>query len=359
MCGPVRANDVCDVNARRASRASRSGSGSRGTRGSFCVTLAVAARARAGGVRAARAIRRRCGRRASTRRSGKTFPTLAAARSWRHESQVALRKGMLRSSSHLTLERGGEGVARRSRGGHRPDAHRRGVQALRRSAPTGRRSTTASSQPRREAADRDQPHDAAGLRRPALRPGALGKQRPQHDPALAGDLPARPPPQRRRRQPDAQAHPPRRAQPERTRRSTNRGRPAPRRPPSRRPSDLRHRPLRRTPARRAASPAMGRHRPQRQPDPRQTQLGPPSRLRRTQEPLRQPPRPDHPHPPPRTPQATASNKAKAAKASSSPTNAETSRSTPAPSNSTPPKPGPPPGSPRSASTNADTATPPT
>jgi hypothetical protein len=34
----------------------------------------------------------------------KTFSDLAAARSWRHESQVALRKGMLRSSSHLTLE---------------------------------------------------------------------------------------------------------------------------------------------------------------------------------------------------------------------------------------------------------------
>jgi integrase len=34
----------------------------------------------------------------------KTFSNLAAARSWRQESQVALRKGMLRSSSHLTLE---------------------------------------------------------------------------------------------------------------------------------------------------------------------------------------------------------------------------------------------------------------
>jgi len=34
----------------------------------------------------------------------KTFPTLTAAREWRHESQVALRKGLLRSSSQLTLE---------------------------------------------------------------------------------------------------------------------------------------------------------------------------------------------------------------------------------------------------------------
>jgi len=33
----------------------------------------------------------------------KTFPTLGAARSWRHESQVALRQGLLRSCSKLTL----------------------------------------------------------------------------------------------------------------------------------------------------------------------------------------------------------------------------------------------------------------
>jgi integrase len=33
----------------------------------------------------------------------KTFGTLAEARNWRHESQVALRKGMLRSASRLTL----------------------------------------------------------------------------------------------------------------------------------------------------------------------------------------------------------------------------------------------------------------
>ena len=38
----------------------------------------------------------------------KTFSSLAAARSWRHESQVALRKGMLRSSSHLRLEEAAE-----------------------------------------------------------------------------------------------------------------------------------------------------------------------------------------------------------------------------------------------------------
>ena len=38
----------------------------------------------------------------------KTFPTLAAARSWRHESQVALRKGTLRSTSHLTLAEAAE-----------------------------------------------------------------------------------------------------------------------------------------------------------------------------------------------------------------------------------------------------------
>jgi len=38
----------------------------------------------------------------------KTFPTLAAAHSWRHESQVALRQGTIRSTSHLTLEEAAE-----------------------------------------------------------------------------------------------------------------------------------------------------------------------------------------------------------------------------------------------------------
>lgn len=33
----------------------------------------------------------------------KTFPTLTAARAWRHESQTALRNGTLRSTSQLTL----------------------------------------------------------------------------------------------------------------------------------------------------------------------------------------------------------------------------------------------------------------
>src|SRR5438128_101083 len=34
----------------------------------------------------------------------KTFRSLGEARAWRHESQVALRKGLLRSSSRLTLQ---------------------------------------------------------------------------------------------------------------------------------------------------------------------------------------------------------------------------------------------------------------
>jgi len=38
----------------------------------------------------------------------RTFPTLAEARNWRHESQVALRKGTLRSASRLTLEEAAE-----------------------------------------------------------------------------------------------------------------------------------------------------------------------------------------------------------------------------------------------------------
>lgn len=41
---------------------------------------------------------------AREQKTRKTFATLREARSWRHESQVALRAGTLRSSSHLTLE---------------------------------------------------------------------------------------------------------------------------------------------------------------------------------------------------------------------------------------------------------------
>ena len=104
---------------------------------------------------------------------------------------------------------------------------------------------------------RDQPHDAAGLRRPALRPRTLREQRPQHDPAPARDLPARPPPRRRRHQPHPQARPPRRPRPTRPRRSANRGRTAPRRPPTRRPRDLRHRPLRRPPRSANSKPCNG------------------------------------------------------------------------------------------------------
>src|SRR3954468_709152 len=69
-------------------------------------------------LRHARACRSRSGSRCSCRPSfqaqvwsareqktiRKTFASLTAARSWRHESQVALRKGTLRSSSQLTLE---------------------------------------------------------------------------------------------------------------------------------------------------------------------------------------------------------------------------------------------------------------
>jgi integrase len=69
----------------------------------------------------------------------KTFPTLAAARSWRHESQVALRKGLLRSSSQLTLAEAAEawlsaaeaGIVRTRTGeAYKPSAIRAYRQAL-------------------------------------------------------------------------------------------------------------------------------------------------------------------------------------------------------------------------------------
>lgn len=69
----------------------------------------------------------------------KTFPTLAAARSWRHESQVALRQGLLRSSSQLTLEQAAQawlasaeaGIVRtRTAEAYKPSAIRAYRQAL-------------------------------------------------------------------------------------------------------------------------------------------------------------------------------------------------------------------------------------
>ena len=47
----------------------------------------------------------------------KTFPILAEARSWRHESQVALREGRLRSSSQLTLEQAAQAWLRAAEAG--------------------------------------------------------------------------------------------------------------------------------------------------------------------------------------------------------------------------------------------------
>lgn len=107
----------------------------------------------------------------------KTFPTLAAARSWRHESQVALRKGLLRSSSQLTLEEAAKawlsaaeaGIVRTRTGeAYKPSAIRAYRQALNhRIFPTlGAKRLTAISD------------TMLGLRRPALSSGAVRKQRP-------------------------------------------------------------------------------------------------------------------------------------------------------------------------------------
>src|SRR6188474_3424245 len=70
----------------------------------------------------------------------KTFRTLADARAWRQESQVALRKGMLRSSSRTTLREAAEAwlpaaeagsVRTRTGEAYKPSAVRAYRQALR------------------------------------------------------------------------------------------------------------------------------------------------------------------------------------------------------------------------------------
>lgn len=74
----------------------------------------------------------------------KTFAVLSQARAWRQESQIALRKGTLRSPSHTTLQQAADewlaaaegGVARtRSGDGFKPSAIRAYRQALNRRDP--------------------------------------------------------------------------------------------------------------------------------------------------------------------------------------------------------------------------------
>ena len=215
MCGSVRAIDVQHGN--RDHRLQPRRSGGRATKGSCCGTAAAAAPARASAARAARRFRRRCGRRADQKTIRKTFPTLTEARSWRHESQVALRKGTLRSASRLTLQEAADSWLLAAAAGVVTDAYRRGLQALSDPRLPASAQPPRPPHPRHQTADRDQPHDAAGLRRPALSARTVREQRPQHHPAAAGDLPARPPPQRRRHQPHPQTHPPGRPQANRER----------------------------------------------------------------------------------------------------------------------------------------------
>jgi integrase len=75
------------------------------------------------------------------RRISKTFPTLAAARGWRQDAQVALRKGTMRAPSPATLEQTAEAwlegvkngtITARSRDPYKPSAIRGYESALRR-----------------------------------------------------------------------------------------------------------------------------------------------------------------------------------------------------------------------------------
>jgi integrase len=96
----------------------------------------------------------------------KTFRTLADARAWRHESQVALRKGMLRSCSQTTLREAAEAwlaaaeagsVRTRTGEAYKPSAVRAYRQALRhRAFPLlgGKRLTAISNSQLQDFADR-------------------------------------------------------------------------------------------------------------------------------------------------------------------------------------------------------------
>ena len=143
----------------------------------------------------------------------KTFATLAEARAWRQESQVALRKGTLRAPSRPRSRKQPRSGSPRPRQGSsaRAPASRT---SPRRCAPTGRRSTTASSprlgSKRLTAISHTMLQDLADQ---LSAQGLSRKQCPQHDPAAARDLPPRPPPRRRRPQPHPQARAPRRARP--------------------------------------------------------------------------------------------------------------------------------------------------
>ena len=290
----------------------------------------------------------------------KTFATLAEARNWRHESQVALRKGTLRSASQLTLDEAAETWLLGGRGRRRPDAHRRGVQALR-----GPR-LPAGAQPPRPPHPRHQEARARSTTR-CCRTSPTDSQPKDSPPSSVRNtiLPLRAIYRRAHHRNDVAINPTlklilpvvrgereRIAAPTEVAPLLDALQPA-------RPRHLRHRALRRPPTRRTPSPAMGRHRPRHQPHPHPPRLGPPTRIHR--HPKAAPAHAASPSPPPSAANSspTASTKAQAAKDSSSPTKTATSPSTPAPSNSTPPKPGTTPTSNRSASTNAATPTPPT
>jgi integrase len=110
-----------------------------GTRGSSCVTPAAAAHAREAAAPAVPSYQAQVWSTRERKTIRKTFLTLTAARSWRHESQVALRKGTLRSTSHLTLEQAAnawltaaqDGIVRTRAGeAYKPSAIRAYRQAL-------------------------------------------------------------------------------------------------------------------------------------------------------------------------------------------------------------------------------------
>jgi hypothetical protein len=187
----------------------------------------------------------------------KTFRTLADARAWRQESQVALRKGLLRSPSQISLREAADewlaaaeaGIVRtRSGEAYKPFAIRAYRQALNhRALPLlGRKRLTGISHTMiQDLADRlcAQALSASSVRNTILPLRAIYRR--AH---ARGEVAVNP---------TLKLTLPRSARHARQGRSPDRGHAAPRRAPSGRTGDLRDCSLRRTPPRRTASTAVG------------------------------------------------------------------------------------------------------
>ncbi len=150
---------------------------------------------------AAPATRRPCTTATSGRKIRKTFPTLAAARTWRSDAERGVRRGTLRASAPVTVNDAADELvaamrsgAARTRSGdpYKPSAIRSYESRARAPRPPG---------PRRDATRRRRASARPAPRRPARRRRPLALERPKRANAVAGDLPASDPRRARDRQP--------------------------------------------------------------------------------------------------------------------------------------------------------------